>query len=337
MRWFLRLGCAALLALALSAPAHAANAAKEVEAFSQLMGYAAVCAEKAAVKETPGESKENKLLVEKYLTQYKSLGMQAAQSAAVGLQMGIAAARMDQGAQCARVLSELAPLARSYGFSGSYFVRLQQALGGAGAQAVPGAAAGAPAPRAGFYRCPDDDMSHPFIMLKANHTGTFQFDGAEEANPFDWELKGGKLLFHFQDSSLPAEQRNLAATVRDADHFVLDGATYARDADSSVTSYDYAEAGYAGDLTLIDRGNPDRVEVEISTVNREAAHTCDLTLTCRRKGAMLLCRDEANEDKDAITTIKELDNGALDVDTTMSYGEYCGNRGSFTGKYRPVR
>lgn len=334
---FLAASVAALLVLTLGIPAYAANAAKELEAFGALLGYAGMCAEKAGVKETEADKKEGKLLGERLIAPYLGMGDQAVQRFMEGVHLGMATGGMDKGAQCDKVLGEVAARSRGYGLSGSYWVRVAQALGGSPAQAAPRSGASGPAPQAGFYRCTDDDMSQPFIMLKANHTGTFQFDGAEEANPVEWELKGGKLLFHFQDTSLPAEQRNLAATVKDAEHFVLNGATYARDADCTVTSYDYAEAGYAGDLTLIDWGKPDRLEVEISTVNREAAHTCDLTLTCRRRGAMLLCRDESNEDKDAITTIKELDNGGLDVDTTMSYGDYCGNRGSFTGKYTLIR
>lgn len=334
----LLVGCvAALLMLALCAPAYAANAAEELEAFGMLLGYAGMCAEKSGVKDTDAEKKESELFGKKFIAPYAGLGAQAFQHFSNGLHLGMASGGMDKGAQCDKVLSEIVARSRAYGLSGSYWLRVQKALGGTGPGTTPGAAAGALAPKPGFYRASDDDLSHPFILIKANHTGTFQFDGAEESDSFDWELKDGRLFFRFQDSSLPADKRSLAASVKDADHFVLDGATYARDADCTVASYRYAEKGYEGDLTLIDWGNAGRPGVEIATVNLEAAHTCDLTLTCTGRGAMLVCRDESSEDKDAITTIKELDDGSLSVDTTMSSGDYCGNRGSFTGKYTPIR
>lgn len=337
MRRLMVISVAALLALALCAPAYAANAAKELESFGMLLGYAGMCAEKSGVQDTDAEKREGELFGKKFVAPYAKMGAKAYQHFMEGVHVGMAAGGMDQGAQCDKVLSEVAATARAHGLSGSYWLRVQKALGGSGAQASPGSAAGAQAVRPGFYRTSDDNLSDLFILLKPNHTGTFQLAGEEGSNPFDWELKDGKLLFRFRDSSLPAEQRNQAASVKDAEHFVLDGATFERDADCTVASYSYAENGYEGDLTLIAWGDDGRPAVEIATVNLEAAHTCDLTLTCAGRGAMLVCRDESSEDKDAVTTIKELDDGSLSVDTTMSSGDYCGNRGSFTGKYTPIR
>lgn len=93
--------------------------------------------------------------------------------------------------------------------------------------------------------------------------------------------------------------------------------------------YNYAEDGLSGELSLT-RKNAGVWTLSLMTANSSNGATCDVTIDCQENNGVFLCHDP-EEDGDII--IRKTGADSIDLKTTSSFSDCCGNGGYFTGKY----
>lgn len=330
---FIRLIC--LSVLSITSLGYASEAENDIKNMGALVGYVQACAEISHVTATSQEKQEFKLFGQKFISQYLHLGQQGADLFLKNVPLGLFAGGMDNGAQCEKALKEMTYKMKSFGLSGAYLERVlgsgkfDQQQNSTEISNIQSAKI-----KSGLYSVQNDTDEVPDIVLKANKTGSFSMD--EESEPFEWKIEGNKLVIQMLDYTLPTEHQSFIATIKNDTTLVLDETEYKRNDNLNISSYTYAEEGYAGNMTLYDWNRDDGIiSTEIETSDNQFGNTCELEIHCKNKGSMLICRD--SEDQDEMILIQDKGNDTMEVSGTISTYNFCGIRGNFFGKYTKLK
>lgn len=299
---------------------------KDARNLAVLMGYAGACSKKLIGVDHDEEAKP---FAEKAFRPYLDMGKPLLTLVNRSLSAGIKEMEKTNGKFCPAVLRRIIARYEALGFSANVYKKALIRLGNEG---LPDKKTGKSpfeikiAP--GHYV----SQGKPRADLFLNQDGTGNITGPFSSR-LKWEPAGARLNIFFVDDN-NERSRLIRATILTASSFELEGRRYQLESGSKISTYAYAEPGFAGTLTL-QKKSGNGINFGIETVNTASQSSCNLRGICQQKGKKLLCLPADAPGKDsARIIIGNYPAGQLSVSSTFASENFCSSKAQFTGRYQ---